>query len=518
MAIYKEFERLINYGLKKNLFEKEDIIYMRNSLIDLFKLDEYIVEDVEDEDLENPTPILDNLLNYAFEMGILESNTSVYRDLLDTRIMNLLMPRPSEVVREFNKKYKEDKVSATDYLYNLSKSCDYVRTSRIAQNITWKVNTEYGEIDITINLSKPEKDPKAIAAARNMKSSSYPKCLLCKENMGYAGRLNHPARQNLRTIPFELDKEDWNLQYSPYSYYNEHCIVFSNNHVPMKISKNTFDRNLEFVEKFPHYFIGSNADLPIVGGSILTHDHYQGGRYEFAMERAEDVYTFEIEGYENVKLSIVKWPLSVVRLNGDNREEISELAEKILNHWRSYSDGKVGVHAFTGDTHHNTITPIARRRGEKFELDLVLRNNRTDENHPDGIFHPHKELHHIKKENIGLIEVLGLAVLPARLKEELNQIRECLLDESKENLIKEDENLKIHLDWFNKLNENYTDLNEDNIDKILQKEVGDIFTKVLEHCGIFKWDEDGKEAIKRYIDSLKEECMKDKEEVTYEVC
>ncbi len=516
MGIYREFERLVNYGLKKNLFEKEDATYVRNSLIDLFKLDEYIVEDVEDENLENPTPILDNLLNYAFEMGILESNTSVYRDLLDTRIMNLLMPRPSEVIREFNKRYEEDKVSATDYLYDLSKSCDYVRTSRIAQNITWKADTIYGDIDITINLSKPEKDPKAIAAARNMKSSSYPKCLLCKENVGYAGRLNHPARQNLRTIPFELNKEDWNLQYSPYSYYNEHCIIFANNHVPMKISKNTFDRNLEFVERFPHYFIGSNADLPIVGGSILTHDHYQGGRYEFAMERAEDVYTFEIKGYENVKLSIVKWPLSVVRLNGNNREEISELAERILNHWKNYSDENVGVHAFTEDIPHNTITPIARRRDGKFELDLVLRNNRTDENHPDGIFHPHKELHHIKKENIGLIEVLGLAVLPARLKDELNQIKECLLDESKENLIREDENLKIHLDWFNSLKAKYDNLNKDNIDEILEMEVGTIFTKVLEHCGVFKWDEDGQEAIKRYIEDLQQVCMD--EEVDYEVC
>ena len=504
MSIYKEFERLVNYGLKKNLFEKEDTTYVRNSLIELFKLDEYIIEDIEDENLENPTSILDNLLNYAFEMGILESNTSVYRDLLDTKIMNLLMPRPSEVIKEFNKRYKEDKVSATDYLYDLSKSCDYVRTSRIAKNIIWKADTNYGEIDITINLSKPEKDPKAIAAARNMKSATYPKCLLCKENVGYAGRLNHPARQNLRIIPFELNKEEWNMQYSPYSYYNEHCIIFSSNHVPMVINKNTFDRNLEFVERFPHYFIGSNADLPIVGGSILTHDHYQGGRYEFAMERAEDVYTFEVKGYEDIKLSIVKWPLTVVRLSGDNRQSLSELGEKILNHWRNYSDENVGVYAFSGNTPHNTITPIARRRGKKFELDLVLRNNRTSDEHPDGIFHPHKELHHIKKENIGLIEVLGLAVLPARLKDELAQIKECLLDESKSNLIEEDENLRIHLDWFKKLKENYTDLNENNIDRILEEEIGNIFAKVLEHCGVFKWDEEGKDAMNRYMVNVKE--------------
>ena len=504
MNIYKEFERLVNYGLKKNLFEKEDTTYIRNSLIEIFKLDEYEIEEVQDENLENPTEILDNLLNYAFENKILESNSSVYRDLLDTKIMNVLMPRPSQVIREFNNRYKEDKISATEYLYDLSKSCDYVRTSRIAQNITWKSDTEYGEIDITINLSKPEKDPKAIAAARNMKAASYPKCLLCKENVGYAGRLNHPARQNLRIVPFELKDEEWNLQYSPYSYYNEHCIIFSSNHVPMIINKNTFDRNLEFIEKFPHYFIGSNADLPIVGGSILTHDHYQGGRYEFAMAKAEDVYNFEIKGYEDVALSIVKWPLSVVRISSKNREILSELGEKILNHWRNYSDEAVGVYAYSNETPHNTITPISRKRNDKYELDLVLRNNRCDETYPDGIFHPHKELHHIKKENIGLIEVLGLAVLPARLKEELAVIKECLLDNTKENIIIEDENLKIHLDWFNKLKESYSDLNEGNIDSILEKEVGDIFKTVLEHCGVFKWNEDGKKAIERYIENVKD--------------
>ena len=343
MNIYKEFERLINFGLKHELFKKEDINFMRNSLIELFNLDEYIVEEVEDENLENVTPIMENLLDYAYEIGILESNTPVYRDLLDSKIMGILMPRPSQVINNFNVLYTINKKDATDYLYELSKACDYVRTSRIAQNMTWKTSTKYGDIDITINLSKPEKDPKAIAAARNVKSSSYPKCLLCKENVGYAGRLNHPARQNLRIIPFKLQGDEWNLQYSPYSYYNEHCIVFSSEHEPMKISKTTFDRNLEFVERFPHYFIGSNADLPIVGGSILTHDHYQGGRYEFAMAKAEDVYKIEIEGYEDIKISIIKWPLSVVRLKGKNREKISELGNKILNHWRNYSDEKVNI-------------------------------------------------------------------------------------------------------------------------------------------------------------------------------
>ena len=501
--IYREFERLVNYGLKHNLFEKEDKTYIRNSLIELFKLDEYIFEEVEDENLENVTPILDNILDYAYEMGVLESNSPVYRDLLDTKIMSLLMPRPSEVIREFNCRYIDSKESATDYFYNLSKACDYVRTNRINQNITWKTATEYGDIDITINLSKPEKDPKAIAAAKSIKNSSYPKCLLCKENVGYAGRVNHPARQNLRIIPFTLQGEEWNLQYSPYSYYNEHCIILSSKHEPMVINKNTFDRNLEFVEKFPHYFIGSNADLPIVGGSILTHDHYQGGRYEFAMARAEDVYEFEIDGYEDIKISIVKWPLSVIRISGDNRHKLSELAEKILNHWRDYSNEDVGVYAYSGDTPHNTITPIARKRNNKYELDLVLRNNRCDDNHPDGIFHPHKELHHIKKENIGLIEVLGLAVLPARLKDELSQIKECLLDENKASKVGEDESLKIHLDWFNEIKSKYNNLSEDNIDTVIEDEVGAVFAKVLEHCGVFKWDEDGKKAMRKYIDDVK---------------
>ena len=501
--IYREFERLVNYGLKHNLFEKEDKTYIRNSLIELFKLDEYIFEEVEDENLENVTPILDNILDYAYEKGILEYNSPVYRDLLDTKIMSLLMPRPSEVIREFNCRYKDNKKSATDYFYNLSKACDYVRTDRSAQNITWKTTTEYGDIDITINLSKPEKDPKAIAAAKNMKSSSYPKCLLCKENVGYAGRVNHPARQNLRIIPFTLQDEEWNLQYSPYSYYNEHCIVLSSKHEPMVINKNTFDRNLEFVEKFPHYFIGSNADLPIVGGSILTHDHYQGGRYEFAMSKAEDIYKFEIKGYEDIKISIVKWPLSVVRISGEDRHKLSELAEKILNHWRGYSNEEVGVYAYSGDTPHNTITPIARKRNDKYELDLVLRNNRCDDNHPDGIFHPHKELHHIKKENIGIIEVLGLAVLPARLKDELAQIKECLLDDNKASKVEEDERLKIHLDWFNEIKSKHNNLNEDNIDTIIEDEVGSAFAKVLEHCGVFKWNEDGKKAMRKYMNDVK---------------
>lgn len=503
MNIYVEFERLINFGLKHKLFEKEDVTYMRNSLIELFKLDEYIIEKIEAEELENATSILDNLLDYAYKKGLLESNTPVYRDLLDTKIMSLLMPRPSQVINNFNLLYNINKKAATDYLYDLSKSCDYVRTSRIAQNITWKTNTNYGHIDITINLSKPEKDPKAIAAARSVVSASYPKCLLCKENVGYTGRLNHPARQNLRIVPFSLANEEWNLQYSPYSYYNEHCIILSSEHVPMVISKDTFDRNLEFVEKFPHYFIGSNADLPIVGGSILTHDHYQGGRYEFAMAKAKDVYEIKIQGYEDIKISIVKWPLSVIRISGADRQILSELGEKILNHWRNYSDEIVGIFSHSNEIPHNTITPIARKREKNYELDLVLRNNRCDEQHPDGIFHPHKELHHIKKENIGLIEVLGLAVLPARLKDELADIKECLLDEYKEYKMLEEASLIQYLDWYNEIKLKYNNINKDNIDSIIEDEVGFVFEKVLEHCGVFKWNEDGKKAMKNYMESLK---------------
>ena len=501
MDIYKEIERLVQYGLKKELFKEEDKIFIRNSLIDLFNLDEYREVKTEDEDLDSPTEILDNLLNYAFEQGILEWNTSVYRDLLDTKIMGVLMPRPSEVTREFYFKYSKDKKEATDYFYNLSKACNYIRTDRIAKNITWKSETEYGDLDITINLSKPEKDPKAIAAAKNLKASSYPSCLLCKENVGYSGRVNHPARQNLRVIEIDLKNEQWYMQYSPYSYYSEHSIIFSGKHVPMVIDKDTFDRGLEFVEKFPHYFLGSNADLPIVGGSILSHDHYQGGRYEFAMDRAKDVKKFSVDGYDDIELSIIKWPLTVIRMKTKDRNRLSELAEKILNHWREYSDEKVEILAFSGDIPHNTITPIIRRRGELFELDLVLRNNRTNEKHPDGIFHPHKELHHIKKENIGLIEVLGLAVLPARLKDELEEIKDYILNKEKYKY-KITDTLKIHLDWIEEIEERNI-FTKENIDSLIKKEVGEVFAKVLEHCGVFKWDNSGREALDRYISDLK---------------
>ncbi len=501
MRIYRDIKRLIKYGLQNNLFEKEDEIYVRNKILDILNIDEYEDVEIEDEILSTPTEILNNLLNYAYKNKVLESNSPIYRDLLDTKIMDSLMPRPSEVIKNFYNKYEYSKEEATNYFYNISKACDYVRTDRIAQNLVWKTPTEYGDLDITINLSKPEKDHKAIAAAKTLPPAKYPKCLLCKENEGYRGRLNHPARQNLRIIPMKLKNEEWFLQYSPYAYYNEHCIVFAGEHVPMKITKDTFDRNLEFVEKFPHYFVGSNADLPIVGGSILTHDHYQGGNYKFAMDKASDYLNFTIEKYKDIDLSIVKWPLTVVRLKGKNRFSISELAEKILNHWRNYTDSEVEVYAFSNETPHNTITPIARKVNDNYVLDLVLRNNRTNSKYPDGIFHPHKELHNIKKENIGLIEVLGLAVLPARLKEELESIKKALLN--KEESIDNYTDINIHANWYKDILSNNKEINEENIDKIIEDEVGNVFKKVLEHCGVFKWDDDGKKAMKKYIDSLK---------------
>lgn len=503
MNIYKNIERLIQYGIKKNLIKEEDRIFIRNSLLDVFNLDDYEYVEVLEENLETPTPILNDLLDYAYDKGLIEHNTPIYRDLFDTKIMGILVGRPSEIIKEFNINYNEDPKKATTYFHNMSKACDYIRTDRIAQNLVWKSKSEYGEMDITINLSKPEKDPKAIAAAKNLPSAKYPKCLLCKENEGYRGRLNHPARQNLRVIPLNLCNESWFFQYSPYAYYNEHCIVFKGEHEPMTINKKTFDRILEFVEKFPHYFIGSNADLPIVGGSILTHDHYQGGNYTFAMNKAEDVYKFKIPNYENIDLSIVKWPLTVLRLKGENREELSVLSEKILKHWREYSDSDADVLAYSEGIPHNTITPIARFEENKYVLDLVLRNNRTSNEHPDGIFHPHKELHHIKKENIGLIEVLGLAVLPSRLKDELEVIKENLL--KKDDSLIDIEKMKIHLDWFYEIKKRNPNINKENVQIIIEKEVSDVFVKVLEDCGVFKWNEQGKKSMEKYINTLKNE-------------
>jgi len=499
LDIYKQIKRLVDYGLDKGLIYKEDELYVRNRLLEILKLDEY--EDVEatGEKLSNPQPILDELLDYAYKNGILENNTVTYRDLLDTKLMDCLMPRPSEVIRKFYNDYEKSSVTATDNYYRMSIASNYIRTERIDRNSSWKADTAFGELDITINLSKPEKDPVAIAAARNMKASSYPKCLLCKENEGFAGTLNHPARNNHRLIPLELCGEKWFLQYSPYVYYNEHSIIFKDSHEPMKISKLTFDRLLGFVEKFPHYFIGSNADLPIVGGSILSHDHFQGGRYKFAMEAAPALREVSIKGYEDVEACIVKWPLSVIRIRSCSRERLSLLGGKILDTWRNYSDENVDIIAESKGEPHNTITPIARYREGKFELDLVLRNNRTSGEHPLGIFHPHSEVHHIKKENIGLIEVMGLAVLPARLINELGLIRNCLEGKSS---IEEHEELEQHRHWFLKLKEKYGSSGTD-FDRVLKMEVGKVFEQVLLDAGVFKPDTKGLTAFLRFTNFIR---------------
>ena len=423
----------------------------------------------------------------------------VYRDLFDTKIMSLLMPRPGEVIKTFQELYEKDPVEATDYYYKFSRDSDYIRRYRIAKDMKWIAETEYGDLDITINLSKPEKDPKAIAAARTAKQSGYPKCLLCRENEGYAGRVNHPARQNHRIIPVTIQGDTWGFQYSPYVYYNEHCIVFNGQHVPMKIDRNAFCKLFDFVKQFPHYFVGSNADLPIVGGSILSHDHFQGGNYEFAMAKAPVERSFTIKGFEDLEAGIVRWPMSVIRLKGADTERIIDLADLILHHWRGYTDEAAFVYAETDGEPHNTITPIARRRGECFELDLVLRNNITTKEHPLGVYHPHAKHHHIKKENIGLIEVMGLAVLPARLKGEMEELKAAML--AGRNL-REDELLKKHADWVEEFSDKYERIDESNIDDILHHEIGLVFMEVLTDSGVYKRNEEGQKAFDRFIASV----------------
>ena len=427
-------------------------------------------------------------------------DTVTERDLLDTNIMNCLMPRPSEVIAKFKKIYAESPEKATDYYYKLSIASNYIRKDRIDKNMVWKAATEYGDLDITVNLSKPEKDPKEIAKAKSYKSTSYPKCLLCKENEGFYGHINHPARQTHRIIPMNLGTQKYFMQYSPYTYYNEHCIIFNSEHVPMKINRKAFANLLNFVDILPHYFAGSNADLPIVGGSILSHDHYQGGRYTFAMEKASVEKTYSVKGYEDINVGRVKWPMSVIRINGENKERLVSLAEHILNLWREYSDESVEILCKTNDEPHNTITPIARKRNGKYELDLVLRNNRTSDEYPLGIFHPHNEVHHIKKENIGLIEVMGLAVLPARLKEELKLLEDALINRIPD--ISNDEKIAKHSDWYKYLLSKYYAITEDNAYIILQKEVGIKFLEVLNHAGVFKRNDKGMYAFDKFIATL----------------
>ena len=500
-SLYSLILRLVSYGLNTGLIEKEDTIYTINQLLDLYKMDEPDDSNAEltDDSESNLEEILSGLLDYAYEKNLIPENTVTYRDLFDVRIMSTMVKRPSEVIKEFWSNYNVSPVKATDYYYKFSRDTDYIRRYRVKKDLKWKTSTEYGDIDITINLSKPEKDPKAIAQAKLQKQSSYPKCLLCKENEGYAGRINHPARSNHRIIPITLDNSQWYMQYSPYVYYNEHCIVFNGEHIPMVIDSSTFRKLFDFIKMFPHYIIGSNADLPIVGGSILTHEHFQGGRYNFALNKADVEEKFSVSGYENVECGIVKWPLSVIRLQSKDSDRIIELADHILKAWRGYTDEDAFIYAETDGTPHNTITPIARFKDGMFELDLALRNNITTEEHPLGVYHPHEELHHIKKENIGLIEVMGLAVLPSRLKGEMNLLAEYIL-EGKD--IRENEAIEKHADWAYGFLANYDNVNKDNVMDIIQAEIGKVFVKVLEDAGVYKCTPDGLEAFLRFIKTL----------------
>ncbi len=508
--IEKKINELVRYGLRAGLLGPEDVIYTTNRLLELFGLEEPGEEavgkkeengqegagHVREEALED---ILGPMLDYACEKGLLPENSTVYRDLFDTRIMAVLMPRPGEVIRRFWELYRIGPQAATDYYYKLSQDSDYIRRYRIRKDVKWTVATEYGDLDITINLSKPEKDPRAIAAAGAAKPAGYPRCLLCRENEGYAGRIDHPARQNHRIIPVTIQGGRWGFQYSPYVYYNEHCIVFNGEHVPMKIERDTFCKLFDFVKQFPHYFVGSNADLPIVGGSILSHDHFQGGRYEFAMAKAPVSHSFVIKGFEDVKSGIVKWPMSVIRLSGKDTDRIVELADKILTAWRGYSDREAFIFAETDGVPHNTITPIARKRDEEYQMDLVLRNNITTEEHPLGVYHPHAGLHHIKKENIGLIEVMGLAVLPARLKGEMERLKAALLAGKD---LREDPVLAKHADWAEEFSGRYGRLDASNIDKIIETEIGQVFKQVLEDAGVYKCTPEGRAAFLRFIAAL----------------
>ncbi|WP_205439601.1 UDP-glucose--hexose-1-phosphate uridylyltransferase [Peribacillus alkalitolerans] len=488
--IFQYVQQLIDQAITTQLIEPDDEIYARNQILSLLKLDEF-KESIGERQVMIPD-LLDLIVDYACEKGIIE-NRSDEKEIFSSKIMNCLIPRPSSVNQYFYEKYKQDPLSATNYFYHLSKYSNYIQMRQIKKNVEYKVSTEYGELDITINLSKPEKDPKSIELERAAPKMEYPKCLLCIENEGYAGRIGHPARSNHRMIRVNLLDETWCLQYSPYLYYNEHCIVLSKTHTNMIISRKTFERLLTFVEKFPHYFVGSNADLPIVGGSILSHDHYQGGRYEFAMARADADWTFELQEFPDVQGSVLKWPMSVIRLQSEQSSILVEAAERIFTAWKNYSDEELGIIAKTGETLHNTITPIARKNGHLFELDLVLRNNRTNSEHPLGIFHPHEDVHHIKKENIGLIEVMGLAVLPPRLKNELEEVGEYILNKTK--VVAE-----YHLDWAQELKSQYFSVaNETNIESIMREEVGKKFLKGLEDAGVFKRDEVGLAGFHRFI-------------------
>ena len=492
MKIETCIDSLVSYAMNRGLAEPVDHQVLTNRLLDLLRLDDYAPsEEPQSEDLEE---ILAGILDHAVEKGLCDDGITA-RDIFDTRIMGAITPMPREVIEKFNRLYAVDPVRATDWYYQFSCDTDYIRRYRIAKDMRWKYNSEYGELDITINLSKPEKDPKAIAAAKNAPQTAYPKCQLCRENEGYAGRMNHPARANHRVVPIEVCGADWCLQYSPYVYYNEHCIVFNSEHIPMKIDRSAFEKLLDFVRAFPHYFVGSNADLPIVGGSILSHEHFQGGHYTFAMETAPVETELTFAGFEEIRAGIVKWPMSVIRLRGSEPARLADLADKILTAWRGYTDESVGVIAFSEGQPHNTITPIARRRGQDYELDLVLRCNITTGEHPLGVFHPHADKHHIKKENIGLIEVMGLAVLPSRLKSELTSLADAIVTGQD---ITRNEVLQKHALWVEQLKKQYT-FTAENVMEIILRETGKVFAAVLEDAGVYKHTPDGTAAFLSFV-------------------
>ncbi len=495
--IYDSIKKLVQYGIEKDLITQEDANYTINRLLEILDLDEYIEPEQNYENINLETTLME-ILDYSVEKGLID-DTIINRDLFDTKLMSVLVPPPHEVIEEFKKLYLQSPERSTDWYYKFSQDTDYIRRYRITKDIRWQTETEYGNLDLSINLSKPEKDPKDIAAAKSAKQKGYPKCMLCPENEGYAGRLNQPARQNHRIIPLQIGGESWYFQYSPYVYYNEHCIVLNSKHTPMVINKSTFKKLFDFIKIFPHYFVGSNADLPIVGGSILSHDHFQGGHFEFAMERAEIEKYFTIKGFEDIETGILKWPMSVIRIRHKNTERLVEFAAYILNKWRNYNDKDVFIFSETNGEPHNTITPIARKKDNVYELDLVLRNNITTDEYPLGVYHPHKELHHIKKENIGLIEVMGLAVLPSRLEKELKETAKCILNKLD---LRKNEYTAKHADWVYDFLPNYSDINENNIMNILEKETGLVFIKVLECCAVFKRDKKGLDAFVKFINVL----------------
>ena len=496
--INASIDKLISYSLFTGLIEKSDVVYVRNKILTRLGLDSYEETGEKCESVDELSEILKDITDFGVTSGIIEDSI-IYRDIFDTEIMDILTPYPSAVINNFNERYKISPEEATEYFYNLSCNSNYIRRDRIKKDIKWNINSKYGEIEITINCSKPEKDPKAIAAAKLQKQASYPKCQLCIENEGFSGRIDHPARQNHRIIPVQICDEQWGFQYSPYVYYNEHCILLNAKHTPMVIDKTVFSKLLDFIRQFPHYIIGSNADLPIVGGSILTHEHFQGGNHIFAMHKAASEKFYDIKGFEDIEISRLKWPMSVIRLKSENKDKIVELSNRILNSWRNYSDESAFIFSQTDGEPHNTITPIASMIDGKYIMDLVLRNNITTKDHPLGVYHPHKELHNIKKENIGLIEVMGLAVLPSRLVEEMDAVAQALINGAD---MSKNKKTEAHKEWAEIIKNNHPDINENNVNDILKQEIGKTFVNVLEHAGVYKRNQSGMDAFDKFVNQI----------------